>query len=688
MLINELEQTLNSIKGLGPESAKAFANLGITTIGALLAHYPVRYEDRANFISFKEAAKLDGASVIATVTGSSFIGRGDKTTVKITLKDNFEGTAALLCFGRSFLADKLPAGKKIYLFGQFNLKYNEIQSSSFEFEDYSDNPVNFGKLLPIYGLSASLSQAKLRKFMAAAFELLPEKIDSLLPQQIITGQKFDKDKKSYLHGLHFPINRSEIDEATRFLIAEELFLFTLSLCRKKLLQQQTGRPARNLPLSLMQQGLARLPFSLTASQQAAIQQLLQAAQQGYVMRQLLQGDVGSGKTLVALLTACCYIQAGYQVALLAPTELLARQHAENADKLLRPLGIEVAFLSGNVRSAGRKQLIQQLNDGNIHLAVGTHVLFSNDITYKNLGFVIVDEQHRFGVMQRNRLLSKGADCDLLLMSATPIPRTLAMTMLGELDFASLTELPQGRLAIKTHLASSNNLTKVLNFVKNELNKGHQAYFVYPLIEQSEKDSTEKYDNSDLKIAEEALKELSGSELKDYRLALIHSKLDEEEKRQIMHNFSLGHIDVLLATSIVEVGIDVANATSIVIHNAERFGLAALHQLRGRVGRSNLQSYCFLVYHENLTDDGKERLKALYQNTDGFKIADIDLKLRGPGEFSGLKQAGSFSFKLANLEDEANKALYSTLKPLAEKLLTNPTPLLERYLEWLKQNMLY
>ena len=358
------------------------------------------------------------------------------------------------------------------------------------------------------------------------------------------------------------------------------------------------------------------------------------------MARLLQGDVGSGKTLVAFLSAISVIEAGFQCALMAPTELLALQHAENATKLLDPLGIRVAFLTANIRASGRTRLLQELAEGRIDFVVGTHALFSSDVTYKNLRYVVIDEQHRFGVSQRQALSQKGQATDLLLMSATPIPRTLALTAFGDLKTSVIRTMPEGRRPIVTHTAKQGNQAKVYEFVRHELKAGHQAYFVYPLIESSEA--------LDLKDAQTMAGYLSREVFPEYTAALIHSKVDDDEKCRVMEDFASGKIQILVATSVVEVGVDVANATCMVIEHAERFGLSALHQLRGRVGRSTLASYCFLIYSENLTDDGRQRLKVLMETTDGFRIAEEDLKLRGPGDLAGVKQSGYLRLRFADL----------------------------------------
>jgi ATP-dependent DNA helicase RecG len=363
------------------------------------------------------------------------------------------------------------------------------------------------------------------------------------------------------------------------------------------------------------------------------------ANKRYAMARLLQGDVGSGKTLVSFLAALGAVDDGGQAALMAPTELLARQHAENAARLLEPLGLKIAFFTGNIKASGRKDLLDHLAAGEVDLVVGTHALFSKDVVYKNLRLVVVDEQHRFGVTQRALIMAKGEAPHLLMMSATPIPRTLALTVFGDMDVSVIRDMPPGRKPVKTHLARESSERRVYDFVRGKLAAGCQAYFVYPLIENGEE--------ADLKDAVSMAQRLAEEVFPGYTVALIHSRLDEEKKSRTMEQFRNGKTAVLVATSVVEVGVDVPNANCMVIEHAERFGLSALHQLRGRVGRGQDQAYCFLVYSDELTDDGKARLKVMLENTDGFVIAEEDLKLRGPGQIAGVEQSGYLSLGIAN-----------------------------------------
>jgi ATP-dependent DNA helicase RecG len=402
---------------------------------------------------------------------------------------------------------------------------------------------------------------------------------------------------------------------------------------------------------LQQRLLERLPFKLTEGQHAAVLEINRDMDSAYPMARLLQGDVGSGKTLVSFLAALKAIEteAGGQAAIMAPTELLARQHAENAARLFEPLGVRIAFLTGNIKASGRTQLLKNLASGAVDIAVGTHALFSKNVVYKDLRFVVIDEQHRFGVLQRQAIMTKGELPDLLMMSATPIPRTLALTVFGDMEVSVIRDMPPGRKPVRTHLASQTSEARVYDFIHGQLAAGRQAYFVYPLIESGEH-------TADIKDAETMASYLSREVFPQYATALIHSKIDEDTKRTIMEDFRRGVTRVLVATSVVEVGVDVPNATCMVIEHAERFGLSALHQLRGRVGRGAEQSYCFLVYSgdgSELSEDGKQRLKVMKESTDGFVIAEEDLRLRGPGQIAGVEQSGYISLSIADpLRDAA------------------------------------
>jgi ATP-dependent DNA helicase RecG len=568
----------------------------------------------------------------------------------------------------------------VKVYGHFYYKYGEVQSSSFEIADIKGGA--FGRILPVYPLTENLTQAMLRRFTWRALAQYADNLEDELPDYIIQRDNL-LSKKAALNAIHFPSSFAEKDQARKTLIYEELFYLELMTAhrvkkRKKAAHgsaENGGDTAKNAATGeltpLQKRLIERLPFPLTAGQLEVIREINADMDSPYPMARLLQGDVGSGKTLVAFLACLKAIEQSSadgchgQAALMAPTELLARQHAENAARLLEPLGLHIAFLTGNLKAAGRSRLLTALESGDIDMTAGTHALFSRDTVYRNLRLVVVDEQHRFGVTQRQAIMEKGDRPNLLMMSATPIPRTLALTVFGDLDVSVIRDMPPGRKTIKTHLAKTSNADKVYDFVRKELAAGRQAYFVYPLIEASGQDTESSAAwLKDLKDAETMAAHLSQAVFPQFSVALIHSRLDEEVKRTIMDNFRKGETRILATTSVVEVGVDVPNATCMVVEHAERFGLAALHQLRGRVGRGDAQSYCFLIYSDQevppehagsapelLSEEERSRegrrLMVMLENTDGFVIAEKDLLFRGPGHITGIQQSGYLSLGIAD-----------------------------------------
>jgi ATP-dependent DNA helicase RecG len=476
-------------------------------------------------------------------------------------------------------------------------------------------------------------------------------LENELPDSIIESGGL-LPKAAAIAAIHFPKSTEELARAKRTLIYEELFYMEIIVGRRSLERKSMSGAARKQDREtgggmtpLQKQLVERLPFALTKGQRDALCEINRDMDDAFPMARLLQGDVGSGKTLVSFLAALKAIDYGAQAAVMAPTELLARQHADNAARLLEPLGVRVALLSGNIKSSGRNQILKSLAAGDIDIILGTHALFSKNVVYKKLSLAVIDEQHRFGVTQRQAIISKGERCDLLMMSATPIPRTLALTVFGDMDVSVIPDLPPGRKPVETHLAKESNEKKVYDFVRRELDCGRQAYFVYPLIEAEE--GGEELPLTALKDAESMAARLANEVFPGIPLALVHSKIAEDRKKEIMEAFRGGVTKILVATSVVEVGVDVPNATCMVIEHAERFGLSALHQLRGRVGRGVAQSFCFLVYSDELTEDGKRRLKVMLENRDGFVIAEEDLKLRGPGQITGTEQSGYLRLGLAD-----------------------------------------
>jgi ATP-dependent DNA helicase RecG len=647
--------------------------MGIYTVADLICHFPRDWEDRTSVVPLARFAAMPQVNTTVTVLAHSWIGFGRKRTLKVLVEDE-SARAELFCWNRPFLEKQLTPGTRCHLWGHFQYKYGTIQSGSFEISHEGEER----GILPIYPLGAGFNQAAFRRMVSRALESCLSRIDEELPQTIIEKEGL-LPRPQALRAVHFPASTEELARARRTLIYGELFYLEILVGRRALerrnIRRSPGRTAapegtvseapKETPPGLRQDadaekipaGLSplqrrfveRLPFKLTPGQAGAIAEINRDMAGPVPMARLLQGDVGSGKTLVSFLAALAAVEGGGQAAILAPTELLARQHAENAARLLEPLGLRLSFLTGNIKASGRKELLKGLAEGRIDIILGTHALFSDDVIYSSLRLVVVDEQHRFGVLQRSRIMGKGDHPDLLMMSATPIPRTLALTVFGDLDVSVIRDLPPGRKTVKTHLARQSNEGKVYDFVRNELDRGRQAYFVYPLIEAAEEGRT-----AELKDAQTMAGKLANEVFPQYPAALIHSRIGEEEKQDIMERFRRGGIRVLAATSVVEVGVDVPNATCMVVEHAERFGLSALHQLRGRVGRGSEQSYCFLVYSDDLTQDGKKRLMVMLEHTDGFVIAEEDLKLRGPGQITGIEQSGYLPLGLADPVRDADE----------------------------------
>ena len=699
MKLSDIKTPVSSISGIGPQLTKVLAKQNVFTVGDLLQYYPRDYEDRTRKITLSEF-QFGKVHTVALVTGQEWFGYGAMKTLKVIINDG-TGSGELICFNRAFLERVLLPGSLVTVTGKFEVKYGHLQTTAFDAEKMDlekDVPEEFREgikefrleaikpldcgVIPIYPLTEGLTQKALSKAIAKALQQYAHGIEDEVPAELRQSRKL-MQKQDAIRLVHQPESLGQAREAHKSLAYEELYLFQKAILeraerRKGSLKETPGIDfltihAFKADLSpLQKQLLEALPFELTADQQKAIycmnaeidrsyrerERILNQLERGmpapvrpsFSMSRLLQGDVGSGKTLVSFFACLRTINWKGQCALLAPTELLARQHAENAARLLEPLGIRTAFLTGNLKAAGRAQLLRALREGEIDIVVGTHALFSSNVAYKDLQLVVIDEQHRFGVQQRQAIIEKGRhtlmgftfETNLLMMSATPIPQSLALTLFGDLDISTIHTKPAGRKEITTYLVKEGNEINAYEAVRRELEKGHQAYFVYPAIDSDE----------NIKSAERAFTHLRDHIYPQYKCALLHSKVDEEEGVRILRAFRDGEIQVLAATTVIEVGVDVPNASCMVIEGADRFGMAQLHQLRGRVGRGTEQSFCFLIYSKDITETGIERMKALRQSTDGFYIAEEDLKTRGPGELSGTLQAGALEFRIADLSKDS------------------------------------
>ena len=697
MKLKDIKTPISSIHGIGPQQEKFLAKLNIFTVSDLLSFYPKSYDDRTEKISISDFEKYKKVHAICAVQAHQWFGYGKMKTLKLIINDG-TGSASLICFNRNFYEKSLPVGSIICVTGTFEVKFGQIQSTSFEItklsdsaslSDFKNTPLPDSAVLPVYKLTEGLTQKNIRKAVSNAIFQYAKLLENELPEEIIIKRHL-LQKKDAIKAIHNPISLKNAEDARYSLIFEELFNFQSVILERTFKHKgfipqlsidyssdlsENNRIKNNFDLNEFEKNLSplqkklieRLPFKLTEDQMFAIFQMNNEIDRGYkerskilsdnivlkqpfTMSRLLQGDVGSGKTLVSFFVALRVINWKGQCALMAPTEILAKQHAENAANLLSPLGIKIAYLTGNVKQKGRNMLLSELKNGNIDFIIGTHALFSKQIVYNDLQLAIIDEQHRFGVVQRESIIAKGRTVSdkninlephLLMMSATPIPQSLALTVFGDLDISVIKSMPEGRLPVKTHLIKEENEWKAFEAVRSELKRGHQAYFVYPAIDSEDF-------NTELKSAEIEFQKLKNEIFSEFKCGLIHSKLPQEEQEETLKKFSNNQIQVLLATTVIEVGLDVPSATCIVIEQADRFGLAQLHQLRGRVGRGKLQSYCFLIYSDKITKTGIERMKILYETTDGFIIANNDLKLRGPGEITGTVQAGLLSLGLSDI----------------------------------------
>ena len=697
MKLKDIKTPISSIHGIGPQQEKFLAKLNIFTVSDLLSFYPKSYDDRTEKISISDFEKHKKVHAICAVQAHQWFGYGKMKTLKLIINDG-TGSASLICFNRNFYEKSLPVGSIICVTGTFEVKFGQIQSTSFEItklsdsaslSDFKNTPLPDSAVIPVYKLTEGLTQKNIRKAVSNAIFQYAKLLENELPEEIIIKRNL-LQKKDAIKAIHNPISLKNAEDARYSLIFEELFNFQSVILERTFKHKgfipqlsidyssessENNRIKNNFDLNEFEKNLSplqkklieRLPFKLTEDQMFAIFQMNNEIDRGYkerskilsdnivlkqpfTMSRLLQGDVGSGKTLVSFFVALRVINWKGQCALMAPTEILAKQHAENAANLLSPLGIKIAYLTGNVKQKGRNMLLSELKNGNIDFIIGTHALFSKQIIYNDLQLAIIDEQHRFGVVQRESIIAKGRTVSdkninlephLLMMSATPIPQSLALTVFGDLDISVIKSMPEGRLPVKTHLIKEENEWKAFEAVRSELKRGHQAYFVYPAIDSEDF-------NTELKSAEIEFQKLKNEIFSEFKCGLIHSKLPQEEQEETLKKFSNNQIQVLLATTVIEVGLDVPSATCIVIEQADRFGLAQLHQLRGRVGRGKLQSYCFLIYSDKITKTGIERMKILYETTDGFIIANNDLKLRGPGEITGTVQAGLLSLGLSDI----------------------------------------
>lgn len=632
---------LQSIKGVGPKSAEQFAVAGLRTVGDLITFLPRKHEDFTEVVSIADIhpGKMTIKARCEKIATRP-VRRGMKITTATLVDDS--GKLQAVWFNQPYRTAQLASGDEFYFSGEFEFQYNRYQLTNPSAEKVSDigkDTVQTDRLLPVYSAIKGLKSQLVRKILA---ELKP--LMTMLPETLPPAIVAHEGLVSYgdaLLGMHFPKTRDDVARARERLAFEELF--------QLLLASQLNRQANaklegwHIPFDLpaVKEFVAKLPFELTGAQRRAAWEIIQDFEKQTPMNRLLQGDVGSGKTVVAGLAALSAARAGYQTALMAPTEILASQHAETLSRLLEPFGLTVGLATGSVKGKARTTLYDQVANGTVAVVVGTHALIQDSLQFHKLGFVVVDEQHRFGVEQRQRLLAKSERMPhLLAMTATPIPRSLALTVYGELDVSILNERPKGRKEIITKLWSPNSTAQLYDLADEQIASGRQAYIICSLIDDNP--------DNDVKSVEAEYKRLRGTRFKHRKIGLLHGKLKAEEKDAVMAAFATGELDILISTTVVEVGVDVPNATVMIIENADRFGLSQLHQLRGRVGRSAHQSFCYLVMSDSKKPS--QRLREIEKSNDGFYLAEVDLRLRGPGEIYGRAQHGALNLQIATLAD--------------------------------------
>ena len=636
----DLTKDVKYIKGVGPNRVQLLNKLGIFTLGDLITYYPRAYEDRSKPQSLLECA--DGEEVLIEVIATSKIIETKyprRTIQKLMIRDETT-VAEAVWFNQTYLKSKFSVGKKYRMYGKIEKKFGRIQIASPVFDEYGSTQ-NTGRIIPIYPLTYGLSQNTLRKIMENAMAEVYGNLLESLPEYVLkecTLQNINEATKK----IHFPEELSDFQIARRRLVFEELLitqLALLSIKNRDMLEEKGIEFSKEQKIAEM---VKRFPFTLTNAQLRVLNEIEKDMESEKMMNRLLQGDVGSGKTAVAMCAAYKAVKSGYQAAIMAPTAILATQHLENFDKMLQELGIKCELLISGITKKKKEDILKRLKNGEIDILIGTHAILEDNVEFKKLGLVVTDEQHRFGVRQRNKIAKKGQNPDILVMSATPIPRTLALILYGDLDISIIDELPPNRKKIETFAVTKRMQERVDNFIKKQVDEGRQAYIVCPLVEESE--------DSGLKSVVELTEKYQKEIFPQYRIEYLHGKMRPKEKDEIMLKFKNHEIDILISTTVIEVGVDVPNANIMVIEDAQRFGLAQLHQLRGRVGRGEYQSYCILKYEGN-GETIRKRMKVMCDTNDGFVISEKDLELRGSGDFFGTMQHGIPEFRIANLFED-------------------------------------
>ena len=668
----DLNKNIQYIKGVGPARVKLLNKLGIHTLNDIINYYPRTYEDRSKTKKLSDVYDGEEILIIAKVITKLVVRKIRKglTIYKVIVSDN-SNNCEITWYNQEYIKEKIRQGNTYKFYGKVSNKYGKLEMNTPIVEDINVSK-NTGKIVPIYSLTNNLTQNVLRAIVENAIKEISGRIVETLPDYIL--KEYNLCNLEYaIKKIHFPNNFSEYNIARKRLAFEEIMIMQLLLMKlkKNYNNELNGiQFDKNIKMSDV---INDLPYKLTKAQLRVLEEIDSDMESKKCMNRLLQGDVGSGKTVVSIIASYKAVKSGMQVAIMAPTAILASQHLEEFNKILSKYDIKCELLISSITKKNKNEILEKLKNGEIDIIIGTHALLEENVVFNKLGLVVTDEQHRFGVKQREKIISKGTNPDTIVMTATPIPRTLALILYADLDISIIDELPPNRKKIDTFAVTKSLENRVNNFIKKQINEGRQVYVVCPLVEESEEINAK----SVLELAEKYKNEI----FKDYKVEYLHGKMKAKEKDEIMEEFKKGNIDILISTTVIEVGVNVPNASIMVVENAERFGLAQLHQLRGRVGRGEYKSYCILKYQGN-SDVIRQRMKIMQDTNDGFVISEKDLELRGSGEFFGTKQHGLPEFKIANIYQDME--MLKSIQSIAIKILNeDPELKLEKNIRFKK-----